>query len=67
MLKADYNSFMNLMKETYDEVYTDEKDEFNIEDALVLNLLALRLNSLCAEFKKELEKEIKNEREEINI
>ena len=58
MLKANYKSYKDLFKTTYDMVYSEEKkDEFSKEDAVVLTVFTITLNSLCEKFKIENEKE----------
>ena len=47
-----YKSFKDLMKETYDLIYSDEKSGFTAADALALVLFSMALDLLCLEFKK---------------
>lgn len=56
MLKEKYESFMELMKVTYDNIYSEEKDEFSVQDTMTLILFGIALDSLCVTIKDELEK-----------
>ncbi len=55
-----YESFKDLMKTTYDNVFSDEKSGFTAADAITLLLFSTTLDSLCGQFNEE----INNEREE---
>ena len=57
MLKASYKPFMDLMKSTYDAVFSDDKDGFTNQDAIILGLFKVTLDSLCAELNKISERE----------
>lgn len=57
MLKERYEPFMDLMKQTYDRIYDDEKHEFSYQDAVYLILFSITLDSLCEKINKEIEKE----------
>ena len=57
MLKAQYKSFKDLFNATYDMIYSKEKDEFSCEDAMVVTLFSIALDSLCGQFNKEIDKE----------
>ena len=64
--EESYNSFKDIMNTTYDTVFSDYKDGFTLVDMVSLTLFSSVLNSLCCEFKKELEKEIKKREREEN-
>lgn len=57
MLKEKYVSFMDLMKTTYDMVFSDEKDGFTRYDAIILGVFKITLDSLCAKLKTIIESE----------
>ena len=57
MLKAKYKPFMDLMKQTYNIIYSEEKDGFTHQDAIVLGVFSISLDSLCDEFNKEIEED----------
>ena len=64
MLKASYKPFMDLMKQIYDNIFSEEKDEFSNQDLVSIIFLSLTLDSLCFQINKELEKRNLTKREE---
>lgn len=52
-----YESIKDLMKTTYDNVFSDEKSGFSVDDALKLLLFSADLDSLCVQFNEEINKE----------
>ena len=46
-----YESFKDLMKKTYDMIFSVEKSGFTITDAIELVLFSMALDSLCEQFK----------------
>ena len=64
MLKASYKPFMDLMKQTYDNIFSEEKDEFSNQDLVSIIFLSIILDSLCVQINKELEKRNLKKRED---
>ena len=48
MMESGYKPFMDLMKTTYDMVFSEEKDGFTHQDAIILGVFKVTLDSLCA-------------------
>lgn len=57
MLNEVYKPFMGLMKTTYDAVFSDDKDGFSKQDAIILGMFKVTLDSLWAELNKISERE----------
>ena len=57
MVEVSYKLIKDLFKTTYDMFFSEEKDEFSKQDAMVLTFFSEVLNLFCAKFNKEIDKE----------